>query len=827
MSKIELDPVGSGFNLSKINENFQKVEDELNDKVLYRDNPVGEPNAWLKDQDANNKRLLNLPDAVTPGEPITSRQFSVGAAGIQTVGILKSEVVATASQVLFSTPEYVPGSNNLSVYVDGIRLLSSEYTETSSTSVTLSVGVSVGILVELIVNEYPELAGTQAASSITFTQTGTGAVASNVQSKLEESVSIKDFGATGLGVVDDTAFMQAASDSGAGEVRLPPGTYNITAALNLTIPGQRFVGAGKGVTIIEQTVVNKNGINIQADNVYIGHLQVKGITQDDAQEYHAILWEDVDGTVVEHCKVDTSDDAGIRCGYNSGAGDPGAPSTNSKILFNDIVNVTNGSGIEIIGAQDVLCEGNDIEGVFEHGVRIVGSSRVRCVNNIIEHFAEGGGGEGIQIGGGTTPGPLINPAVENIVTGNIIRLNTNISDTGGRTGIFMGQDAIDCIVAYNFIDITDTTGPTNINGIIARGTSAVTGSHDGSADASVLSDSGAAFVVSSLIGKVVTNITDGSTGTITANTATTVTATLSGGTDDDWDSGDSYSITGSESLIRCTISNNIIGGHMIVGIKMINTSSHIKVVDNTVSGFTITGITFGTTTDLVCATNTFIGRNKTDNATAIDFDVSVIDAAISGNSISDVGRAFNLRGVASRVSITGNVASKLIVTGGTAYGFNVITTGDNLLISDNVISNIGAVSGDFLQYANIAVGATDRVFFYDNIIEGDAAATLVAFQDGTGLFDIRYAANVQTLADNATPSVDRLRSVKTGGTTTITNFIDGVVGMDILIRADHSVTITDNAFLELGANYAMTPSDTLSLHMFTDTVWTEMGRSVN
>jgi hypothetical protein len=41
----------------------------------------------------------------------------------------------------------------------------------------------------------------------------------------------------------------------------------------------------------------------------------------------------------------------------------------------------------------------------------------------------------------------------------------------------------------------------------------------------------------------VNNTTDGSSGVITANTETTVTAVLSGGTENDWDNGDSYTIT--------------------------------------------------------------------------------------------------------------------------------------------------------------------------------------------------------------------------------------------------------------------------------------------
>lgn len=61
MSKIVLDNITSGYDLSKINSNFQKIEDEFNDKVLYRNPPDGEPNSLEKDIDVNSKILYNLP----------------------------------------------------------------------------------------------------------------------------------------------------------------------------------------------------------------------------------------------------------------------------------------------------------------------------------------------------------------------------------------------------------------------------------------------------------------------------------------------------------------------------------------------------------------------------------------------------------------------------------------------------------------------------------------------------------------------------------------------------------------------------------------------
>lgn len=71
----------------------------------------------------------------------------------------------------------------------------------------------------------------------------------------------------------------------------------------------------------------------------------------------------------------------------------------------------------------------------------------------------------------------------------------------------------------------------------------VVGTHTGSNNASALTDSAAAFVVDGVtIGDVVYNSTDGSSGRITAVTATTVTAALAGGTDNDFDTNDVYYI---------------------------------------------------------------------------------------------------------------------------------------------------------------------------------------------------------------------------------------------------------------------------------------------
>ncbi|MBE3114304.1 MAG: hypothetical protein IMZ59_02160 [Actinobacteria bacterium] len=71
-------------------------------------------------------------------------------------------------------------------------------------------------------------------------------------------------------------------------------------------------------------------------------------------------------------------------------------------------------------------------------------------------------------------------------------------------------------------------------------TQGVTGIHNGSDSSSILTDTNANWVVNELIGITINNLTDGSNGIITANTSTTITAILTDGVDNDWDTNDEY-----------------------------------------------------------------------------------------------------------------------------------------------------------------------------------------------------------------------------------------------------------------------------------------------
>jgi len=86
------------------------------------------------------------------------------------------------------------------------------------------------------------------ASAVQYDPAGTGAVATTVQAKLRQTVSVKDFGAVGDGVADDTAAIQAAINTEAA-LFFPNGIYLIS---NITLPSTVFLYAN------DATIKKKN-----------------------------------------------------------------------------------------------------------------------------------------------------------------------------------------------------------------------------------------------------------------------------------------------------------------------------------------------------------------------------------------------------------------------------------------------------------------------------------------------------------------------------------------------------------------------------------------
>ena len=105
------------------------------------------------------------------------------------------------------------------------------------------------------------------STKLSFTQNGTGAITQTVQNKLEEYISVKDYGAKGDGVTNDTAAIQAAFNYASGKqigIYVPGGRYLVTSPLTLNVTGSTsnaIWGDGNGVSVIMLNT-GGNGINI-------------------------------------------------------------------------------------------------------------------------------------------------------------------------------------------------------------------------------------------------------------------------------------------------------------------------------------------------------------------------------------------------------------------------------------------------------------------------------------------------------------------------------------------------------------------------------------
>lgn len=155
-----------------------------------------------------------------------------------------SEVqTATAGQTLFvlNSMAYNPGTNTLAVYIDGVnQVVNNSYIETNNTSVTFVAGLHEGAVVKFSKINI----GATDANVVSYEPGFLGSVATTVADKLQQYISVKDFGAVGDGVADDTAAIQAALDS-AKSLYFPAGVYLVDP---LTIPysarGAVYTGAG-------------------------------------------------------------------------------------------------------------------------------------------------------------------------------------------------------------------------------------------------------------------------------------------------------------------------------------------------------------------------------------------------------------------------------------------------------------------------------------------------------------------------------------------------------------------------------------------------------
>lgn len=187
------------------------------------------------------------------GQPLDSGRIYIGEANLDPVTnpiatYYDEALTIPAAQPLITSNGYIYRNGTpAQIYVDGVNF-------------SILVNDSKGLLVY----SFPEGTGISPnASSITYNEGSVGAIDRTVESRLQDYVSVKDFGAVGDGSTDDTAAINAAISGLSGQntvgLYFPEGVYKVTSSINVNRSQISLVGAGMTATVIR---CHTDGVNV-------------------------------------------------------------------------------------------------------------------------------------------------------------------------------------------------------------------------------------------------------------------------------------------------------------------------------------------------------------------------------------------------------------------------------------------------------------------------------------------------------------------------------------------------------------------------------------
>ena len=217
-------------------------------------------------------------DTITVGTTSVSFSLTIGSG----IPVTSQTYTGDGSTVAYTISAATQGANSLVVSVDGLLQEPTDAYTASGTTVTFTAAPPLNS--EIVIRNwgYAQAVLEADSGSVSFTQSGTGATASTVEAKLQESVSVKDFGAVGDGVTDDTSAIQLALDSGVKYIKLPAGTYKTTSALDIP-DGMFLIGDHPFTTIIEATGITGSAIKVNgttSPDDSFEHVYLHGFTLD-------------------------------------------------------------------------------------------------------------------------------------------------------------------------------------------------------------------------------------------------------------------------------------------------------------------------------------------------------------------------------------------------------------------------------------------------------------------------------------------------------------------------------------------------------------------
>lgn len=155
MSKITLPRLSGGYlDAALLNEWADLLEAAI-DNTLSLDGTT--PNALLADLDLNGQSFLNSGVATDDPNAVLTRSDVEALVQSYASGYVVQRIettTATGGQTVVTLAdfEYAPNTNNIAVYVDGLRKF--DFTETSTTSYTFASPLAGGQVVKTVVNDF-------------------------------------------------------------------------------------------------------------------------------------------------------------------------------------------------------------------------------------------------------------------------------------------------------------------------------------------------------------------------------------------------------------------------------------------------------------------------------------------------------------------------------------------------------------------------------------------------------------------------------------------------------------------------------------------------
>lgn len=227
--KPTISNISSGYaSTTTLNNNFTALRDGF-DNTLSRDGST--PNSMAADIDMNSNDILNVQSLDVQGLTIGGTSVFPNTAAISTTYATQTHT-GDGSTTTFAMGYNPAIKANVDAHIDGVYQNVDTFT-ISGTNLTFSEAPPLNSKIEIKVPVNVTSLTNTDPSQIVYNQGGTGAQDRTLTSRLQDFVSVKDFGAVGDGVIDDTAAFQAALDAG-GTVYIPDGVYVISSMLTVS-----------------------------------------------------------------------------------------------------------------------------------------------------------------------------------------------------------------------------------------------------------------------------------------------------------------------------------------------------------------------------------------------------------------------------------------------------------------------------------------------------------------------------------------------------------------------------------------------------------------